>query len=80
MLDVPSSIAVTKTADPTSLPEPGGDVDYTVVVRNTSAVDDVTINSVIDDPVYADSVTELKEELHRLQTEAGDQRYVKDAE
>lgn len=49
VLDVPSSIAVTKTADPTSLPEPGGDVDYTVVVRNTSAVDDVTINSVIDD-------------------------------
>ncbi len=47
--DVPSSILVTKTADPTSVPETGGDVMYTIVVENTSAVDTVTVNSVIDD-------------------------------
>ncbi|KPK95110.1 MAG: hypothetical protein AMJ88_02085 [Anaerolineae bacterium SM23_ 63] len=47
--DVPSSILVTKTANPTSLPEPGGNVDFTVRVDNTSAVDTVTISSLIDD-------------------------------
>ena len=49
ILDVPSSIAVTKNANPTSMAEPGGDVTYTVVVRNTSAVDNVTITQVTDD-------------------------------
>jgi LPXTG-site transpeptidase (sortase) family protein len=47
--DVASSILVTKTAAPTSLPEPGGTVDFTVRVDNTSAVDAVTIDSLIDD-------------------------------
>ena len=42
--DIPSSITVTKTANPTSLPEPGGPVTFTVVVRNTSAVDSITID------------------------------------
>ena len=47
--DVASSIVVTKTANPTSLPEPGGNVDFTVRIDNTSAVDTVTISSLIDD-------------------------------
>ena len=47
--DVPSSIEVTKTANPTSLPEPGGSVTFDVSVANTSAVDAVTINSLVDD-------------------------------
>jgi len=46
--DVPSSIAVSKTADPGSVPETGGDVTFTVMTKNTSAVDDVTITSVTD--------------------------------
>ncbi|MEZ4556258.1 MAG: hypothetical protein R2854_07355, partial [Caldilineaceae bacterium] len=49
ILNVPSSIAVTKSANPTSVAEPGGDINYTVVVRNTSAVDNVTITQVTDD-------------------------------
>ncbi len=49
--DVPSSILVTKTADPTSVPETGGDVTYTVTILNTSAVDTVTINTMVDDRV-----------------------------
>lgn len=49
IVDVPSSIAVTKTADPTSLDEPGGSVTFTVRVDNTSAVDSVTITSLTDD-------------------------------
>ena len=42
------SINVTKTANPVSLPEPGGTVTYTVTVENTS---DVTLNltSLVDD-------------------------------
>ena len=47
--DVPSSISVTKTASPTEVAEPGGDVAFTVVVENTSAVDSVTIDSLMDD-------------------------------
>ncbi len=47
--DTPSSLAVTKTANPTSLPEPGGSVLFTLVVRNTSAVDSITVTSLVDD-------------------------------
>ena len=39
--DVPSSIEVTKTPSPTSVPEPGGPVKFTVTVKNTSATDSV---------------------------------------
>jgi uncharacterized repeat protein (TIGR01451 family) len=44
----PGSLNVIKTVTPTQLKEPGGTVDYTVTVENTSTVD-VTINSVVDD-------------------------------
>ncbi len=47
--DLGSSILVTKTADPTSLPEPGGNASFSVTVKNTSAVDSVTITSLSDD-------------------------------
>ncbi len=46
--DVASSIAVTKVADVASVPEPGGPVTYTVTVSNTSTVDGVRIDSVVD--------------------------------
>ena len=49
--DVPSSIAVEKTASPTSMPAPGGPVTFTVVVKNTSEVDAVTIDK-LEDNVY----------------------------
>jgi uncharacterized repeat protein (TIGR01451 family) len=42
------SIAVTKTANPSSLAEPGGSVQYTVQVRNSSAAVGVTIASLVD--------------------------------
>ncbi|MFN8103430.1 MAG: SpaA isopeptide-forming pilin-related protein [Acidimicrobiia bacterium] len=47
--DVPSSIQVTKDANPTSLPEPGGNATFNVSVQNTSSVDTVTINTLVDD-------------------------------
>ena len=48
--NAPPSIAVTKSADPTSIAAPGGDVEYTVQIENTSnAQDPVTINSLTDD-------------------------------
>src|SRR5215204_4248667 len=51
LTDVPSSIAVEKTASPTSMPAPGGPVTFTAVVKNTSEVDSVTIDK-LDDNVY----------------------------
>ena len=47
-LDEPGSISVDKTANPTSVAEPGANVDFTVVVDNTSDDDVVTINSLTD--------------------------------
>jgi len=46
--DVATTITVDKTADPTSMPEPGGMVTFTVVVTNTS-VEAVTLTSLADD-------------------------------
>jgi uncharacterized repeat protein (TIGR01451 family) len=47
--DLPhGAITVDKTANPTSIKEPGGTVNFTVTVQNTSNIP-VTINSVIDD-------------------------------
>jgi len=43
VLNVGSSITMVKTANPTSLIEPGGDVTYTYKVTNTSTVDTVII-------------------------------------
>jgi hypothetical protein len=53
VLDTPSMIDMTKTADPTVLDEPGGDVTFTFVVNNNSAVDTVTIDS-LTDTVFGD--------------------------
>jgi len=46
--DVPSAIAVTKTANPTEVSEPGGTVTFTVRVDNTSAADSVIITTLTD--------------------------------
>jgi len=46
--DVVPDISVDKSAAPTSLPEPGGDVEFTVVVTNNS-FEPVTITSLSDD-------------------------------
>jgi uncharacterized repeat protein (TIGR01451 family) len=46
--NVPSSLVVSKTPNPAQVPENGGTVVYTVVITNTSAVDSVTLNEVID--------------------------------
>ena len=47
LTDRASSIEVTKTADPTTIDESnnGSDVTYTVVVKNTSAVDTVSLDA-----------------------------------
>ncbi len=39
------TIEVTKTADPTAVPETGGNVTFTFVVKNTSSEEPVTITS-----------------------------------
>jgi len=51
--DVPSSIEITKTASPSEVKEPGGDVIFSFSVKNTSAVDSVTIDS-LTDSIYGD--------------------------
>ncbi len=53
VIDVPSSILVTKTPAVTQIAEPGGTVTFTVVVENTSAVDMLIVASLVDD-VYGD--------------------------
>ncbi|MCA1683892.1 MAG: hypothetical protein LC708_02005, partial [Actinobacteria bacterium] len=53
---VPPSIAVEKTANPLSLPEPGGDFTFTVVVSNPNTVEPITITSLTDD-IYGDLAT-----------------------
>ena len=45
------TIEVTKTANPTAVPETGGDVLFTFVVKNTSTEEPVTITS-LSDSVY----------------------------
>jgi hypothetical protein len=45
--DVLPAIMIDKTANPTSIPETGGDVEFTIVVTNQS-VEDVTIGSLTD--------------------------------
>jgi len=40
--------------------------------------DPAELNNVIDDPAYAGVARELKDELHRLQAEVGDERYPED--
>lgn len=42
--------------------------------------DPLEMSSVYDDPVYADVIAELKDEMHRLQAEVGDERYPKDVD
>jgi len=49
ILDVLPTISVTKSADPTSVDEPGGTVTYTVTVENTDAAEAVTLTDLVDD-------------------------------
>ncbi len=48
IVDVPSSLQVTKSATPSTVPETGGAVTYVVTIRNSSAVDQVTLQQVSD--------------------------------
>jgi len=50
--NVPTLIEVTKTASPTFVSEPGGDVTFTIVVDNLTS-EDVTLTSLVDD-VFGD--------------------------
>jgi hypothetical protein len=49
IIDVASSIDVSKQASPTTVSEPGGDVTFTVTITNTSPTDTVTIQALTDD-------------------------------
>lgn len=48
ILDIPSSLSLTKTAYPSTVKEPGAEVTFNVMVANTSKVDQVTVNSLMD--------------------------------
>jgi len=50
---VPPALSVIKTANPTSLPEPGGPVTFTVAVTNASPSGDITLTALQDNP-YGD--------------------------
>ena len=51
--NVPFSFTVDKSVVPDSLPEPGGDFTFTILVTNTSAVDELTLTALVDD-IYGD--------------------------
>ena len=53
ILDDVAMIQLIKTANPTTVNEPGDDVSYTFDVTNLSSVDSVTINS-LTDTIYGD--------------------------
>jgi uncharacterized repeat protein (TIGR01451 family) len=44
--DVPSQLAVTQIAQPANIPEPGGPVTVTTIIKNISTADPVTIHKV----------------------------------
>ncbi|MCB0142190.1 MAG: DUF4976 domain-containing protein, partial [Caldilineaceae bacterium] len=44
------------------------------------ARDRYELHNVYADPAYADTVRQLKDELHRLQAAVGDERYPKDVD
>ena len=48
-----ANIVVTKTASPTTVPETGGDVTYSVAVENKATQAPVTLDSLVDD-IYGD--------------------------
>jgi hypothetical protein len=48
-----ATILVEKTADPTTRPEPGGTVTFTVTIENAATVESVVIRSIIDN-VFGD--------------------------
>ena len=55
------AITVTKDANPTSVNEPGGNVVFSVSVKNNSSVDSVTIDSMTDD-VHGD-ITQVQGDI-----------------
>jgi hypothetical protein len=52
-VNIPGSITVVKTADPLTVDEPGGSVLFTVAVHNNDPVENVTLQSLTDNP-YGD--------------------------
>ena len=50
---IPAPPTLVKTANPTSVPEPGADVEFTVVITNNDFVEALTLNS-LDDDIYGD--------------------------
>ena len=44
-----ATIEVTKTASPITIAEPGGEITYTVSIKNTATIESVVISSIIDD-------------------------------
>ena len=47
--DVAPTATVTKTASPTSVDEPGGNVTFSVTVSNTGTAESVSLTALVDD-------------------------------
>jgi len=48
LTDVPPTISATKTPNPTTLPEPGGPVTFSVTITNTSVAEQVVLTTLTD--------------------------------
>ncbi len=67
--DVPPTILVTKTADPTEVLEPGGYVDFTITVKNTSGAYDSPLTLTdLDDSVFGDLLDNIDGECKDVST------------
>ena len=53
VVDVPSSVTISKDAAPSVIPETGGEVTFTITVTNTSPTDTLTLTGLVDD-VFGD--------------------------
>ncbi len=72
--DVLPQISATKTPDPASLPEPGGDVTFSVTVSNLSTVEAVSLTDLLDD-VYGDITVHQRRHRHHDLRRAADDRH-----
>ena len=64
-LDMPSSLQVTKTADPDRVVAPGGDVTFTALILNDSVADNVLVEHFVD-TVYPEIADNCVPELPAL--------------
>lgn len=63
IVDLPARLALRKEPSPAFLPEPGGEVSYTLQLVNLSVADSVTVDTLVDSP-YGDVADGTNENIN----------------